>query len=149
MSRSIVQALHSVSMLLTNLCKYVFPTRYPMPAIPIFPKQDTMRRNLPAEKRLTLDWRKARHLWSDWGEKFFDAVRSPIGLPDLHDVACRASWWCLWLILSLAHRIHVCYICLHLPYKSTKCRWIYKSTKCRWIYHTCILWVVAWSTYEC
>lgn len=31
MSWSIVQALHSVPMLLTNLCKYVFLTRYPMP----------------------------------------------------------------------------------------------------------------------
>lgn len=30
MSWSIVQALHSVPMLLTNLCKYVFLTRYPM-----------------------------------------------------------------------------------------------------------------------
>ncbi len=32
-------------------------------AIPIFATQNMMRRNLPAEKRLTLDWRKARHFW--------------------------------------------------------------------------------------
>ena len=37
----------------------VFLTRYPMP-YPSSP-QNMMRRNLPAEKRLTLDWRKARH----------------------------------------------------------------------------------------
>ena len=30
-----------------------------------------------------------------------------------------------------SHRIHVWYVYLHLPYK---------STKCRWIYHTWILW---------
>ena len=95
MSWSIVQALHSVPMLLTNLCKYVFLTRYPMPChtLPIFPKQNTMRRSLPAEKRLTLDWRKARHLWlkntmdflSDWGEIF----------PMQKNAVCIArSSWC-------------------------------------------------------
>lgn len=55
-----------------------FSPAIPCHAIPIFPKQNTMRRSLPAEKRLTLDWRKARHLWlkntmdflSDWGEIF-------------------------------------------------------------------------------
>lgn len=86
-----------------------FSPAIPCYAIPIFPKQNTMRRSLPAEKRLTLDWRKARHLWlkntmesKRLGWDFPDAeCRNAVCMPDLHDVACRASWWCLDLILSL------------------------------------------------
>ena len=45
------------------------------------------------------------------------------------------SWFIDVYYNPLTHRIHVWYIYLHLPYK---------STKCRLIYHTWILWVTTW-----
>ena len=65
-----------------------------------------------------------RHLTCHWIMFFF--VRAPYtGL----------SWFIDVYYNPLTHRIHVWYIYLNLPYK---------STKCRLIYHTWILWVITW-----
>ena len=66
-----------------------------------------------------------------------------VDIKALGDVTLHRRMWLGTGVCSISHtgRIHVWYICLHLPYKSTKCRYIY-------ICHTWILWVWKWLFYD-
>lgn len=108
MSWSIVQALHSVPMLLTNLCKYVFLTRYPMPCHTHLPQTEYDEKKPACREEAhsglaqgqTSLIEEHHGISSATGVRFSRCKKMPFASPDLHDVACRASWWCLDLILS-------------------------------------------------
>ena len=71
--------------------------------------------------------------------RWFDKAARLITSPGSGDWDGLHSWMGLWngleifhgLYLYYSHIIHVWYIYLHLPYK---------STNCRQIYHTCMVW---------